>query len=81
MRLIDIEDEELLKTVSLGNMSMKKLWKRIRSEREIEAIPIAWLFKWENEHTQEYETYFREIGKYPIECAIEDWRKESEDKE
>lgn len=78
MRLIDIEDEALLKTVSLGNMSMKKLWKRIRSEREIEAIPIAWLFKWENEHKQEYETYFREIGKYAVECAIEDWRKEHE---
>lgn len=56
----------------------KQIITDINNQPTVEAIPIAWLLKWENKHTQEYETYFREIGKYPIECAIEDWRKEHE---
>ena len=46
MKLIDIEDEALLKTVSLGGMSAKQLWKRILSEREIEAIPVEFIETW-----------------------------------
>ena len=43
MRLIDADDRVVVETISLANMSVKHLWKRIRNEKVIEAIPISWL--------------------------------------
>ena len=43
MRLINIEDESLLKTVSVGGLSTKALWRLIKSQRTVEAIPIEQL--------------------------------------
>lgn len=45
MRLINIEDEPLLKTVSVGELSAKALWRLIKSQRTIKAIPIEWIEK------------------------------------
>lgn len=45
MRLINIEDEPLLKTVSAGGLSAKALWRLIKSQRTIKAIPIEWILK------------------------------------
>lgn len=74
MKLIDIEDEALLKTVSLGHMSMKALWKRIRSEKEVEAIPIDFLVSTINEYCNRY----GEVYKSVVNNLIEDWEKENE---
>lgn len=76
MKLIDIEDEALLKTVSLGGMSAKKLWKRILSEREIEAIPISWLEKCNFTLKQQDNTTIP--INFIIENLIDIWRKENE---
>lgn len=91
MKLIDIEDDALLKTVSLGGMSAKKLWKRIRSEREIEAIPIEWIEEWckclkENVYNVSYKNLnvlqerYEEYLKMEriLSMMIEDWRRENE---
>lgn len=45
MKLINIEDESLLKTVSVGGLSMKALWKLIKSQRTIKAIPVEQLLR------------------------------------
>lgn len=45
MRLINIEDEPLLKTVSVGGLSAKSLWRLIKSQRTIKAIPIEVFYK------------------------------------
>lgn len=41
MRLIDIEDDALLKTVMAGGLSAKALWRRIRNERTVDAVPVV----------------------------------------
>lgn len=41
MRLIDIEDMALLKTVSCGGLSAKKLWKRIKEQPTIDAVEVV----------------------------------------
>lgn len=41
MRLIDIEDTALLKTVYYGGLSAKKLWKRIKEQPSIDAEKIV----------------------------------------
>ena len=43
MKLINIEDEPLLKTVSVGGLSAKALWRLIKSQRAIKAIPVEQL--------------------------------------
>lgn len=40
MRLIDIEDVALLKTVEEGGLSAKALWRRINSQPTVDAVPI-----------------------------------------
>ena len=55
MRLIDIEDMALLKTVSCGGLSAKKLWKRIKEQPTIDAVEVVrckdcrWYQKGKNE--------------------------------
>ena len=43
MKLINIEDEPLLKTISAGGLSAKALWRLIKSQRTIKAIPVEQL--------------------------------------
>jgi len=40
MRLIDIEDISLLKTVSDGGLSAKALWRRICNQPTVDAEPV-----------------------------------------
>lgn len=40
MKLINIEDEPLLKTISAGGLSAKALWRLIKNQRAIEAEPV-----------------------------------------
>jgi len=40
MKLINIEDEPLLKTVSVGGLSAKALWRLIKSQRTVDAEPV-----------------------------------------
>ena len=40
MKLINIEDESLLKTVSVGGLSAKALWRLIKSQRTVDAEPV-----------------------------------------
>lgn len=77
MRLIDIEDEALLKTVSLGHLSMKALWKRLKNEPTVEAIPIKWLLK---KMQEDYDKCNLDtIAVVEIGKLIDDWRKENND--
>ena len=48
-RWIDIDDISLLKTVSVGGLSAKALWKRIRQEPSIDLVRCA-----ECKHREEY---------------------------
>lgn len=41
MRLIDIEDVALLKTVTDGGLSAKALWRRINSQPTVDAVPVV----------------------------------------
>lgn len=41
MRLIDIEDVALLKTVTDGGLSAKKLWRRINNQPTVDAVPVV----------------------------------------
>lgn len=41
MRLIDIEDIALIKTVSCGGLSAKKLWKRVNEQPTIDAVEVV----------------------------------------
>lgn len=43
MRLIDIEDISLLKTVSDGGLSAKALWRRICNQPTVDAVPVEWI--------------------------------------
>lgn len=69
-RLINIEDELLLKTVSVGGLSAKALWRLIKSQRTIKAIPIEWLKKWEGYEQGMAIVNLKDIVKY--------WEKENE---
>ena len=40
MRLIDIEDVALLKTVTDGGLSAKALWRRIIRQPPVDAVPV-----------------------------------------
>lgn len=40
MRLIDVEDVALLKTVTDGGLSAKALWRRINSQPTVDAVPV-----------------------------------------
>lgn len=40
MRLIDIEDTALMKTVADGRLSAKALWRRINAQPTIDAVPV-----------------------------------------
>lgn len=77
MRLIDIEDEPLLKTVSVGGLSAKALWRLIKSQRTIKAIPIEWI----KDKMDELEGTGRfELSEYLVEL-LEDWEKENDGKD
>lgn len=41
MRLIDIEDVALLKTVTDGGLSAKALWRRINDQPTVDAVPVV----------------------------------------
>ena len=41
MRLIDIEDISLLKTVGEGGLSAKALWRRINNQPTVDAVPVV----------------------------------------
>lgn len=43
MRLIDIEDVALLKTVTDGGLSAKALWRRINSQPTVDAVVIEFI--------------------------------------
>lgn len=72
MRLINIEDEPLLKTVSAGGLSAKALWKLIKSQKTVKAIPIEWIKKWLNETEDD------RIVCFDIRDMLADWEKENE---
>lgn len=58
MRLINIEDVSLLKTVSCGGLSAKALWKRIKEQPTIDAVEVVRCGRCEwwrcNLHAKEY---------------------------
>ena len=72
MRLINIEDEPLLKTVSVGGLSAKALWRLIKSQRTIKAIPIEWIKEKQNKYCLNYE-FTKTISQ-----LLEMWEKENE---
>lgn len=90
MRLIDIEDEPLLKTVSVGGLSAKALWRLIKSQRTIKAIPIEWIEKqieWYRKKSEYLDKKYgdkqdfvndAEIAVFYYEALIKDWEKENE---
>ena len=40
MRLIDIEDISLIKTIKDGGLSTKALWRRINKQPTVNAVPV-----------------------------------------
>lgn len=54
MRLIDIEDVSLLKTVTDGGLSAKALWRRIKQQPTVDAVPVIRCYECK---------YFREFEK------------------
>jgi uncharacterized paraquat-inducible protein A len=42
MKLINIEDVSLLKTISAGGLSAKALWRLIKNQRTIDAEPVRY---------------------------------------
>ena len=82
MRLINIDDECLKKTMAVGGISAKALWKRLQREPTVKAIPIEWI----NSYTtglifsDEYINNTDSIDYY-IDCIkemVRDWEKENE---
>jgi hypothetical protein len=73
-RYIDIDDISLLKTVSVGGLSAKALWKRIRQQPSIDLVTCAEC-KWAKDG-QLCEIWLREIK--PDDFCSYGCRKESE---
>ena len=42
MRLIDIEDTSLLKTIADGRLSAKAVWRLIKTQPTIDAVPVRY---------------------------------------
>lgn len=64
MRLIDIEDVALLKTVTDGGLSAKKLWRRINNQPTVDAVPVRhgkWIIR-DNPGTGWYRITCSECG-------------------
>lgn len=64
MRLIDIEDVALLKTVTDGGLSAKALWRRINSQPTVDAVPVRhgkWIIR-DNPGTGWYRITCSECG-------------------
>lgn len=65
MRLIDIEDVSLLKTVTDGGLSAKALWRRIKQQPVIDAVPVRygkWIHKWSGDGSTWLEQRCSECG-------------------
>lgn len=79
MKLINIEDEPLLKTVSAGGLSAKALWRLIKSQRTIKAIPIEWIK--EKLEKEEYRTFLVDYIEWGncLRWLLEKWEKENAD--
>ena len=73
MRLIDIEEVSLLKTVTDGHLSAKALWRRILRQPTVDAIPIEWIIKWECGFLNPNGEHRRVIKE-----MLHDWEKENE---
>ena len=73
MRLIDIEDVSLLKTVSVGGLSAKALWRLIKNQRTIEAIPISWI----DSYITDSEIGITANNPVNIKMMVEDWTEEN----
>lgn len=67
MRLVNIEDISLLKTVSAGGLSAKALWRLIKNQRAIKAIPVEQLLS----ILPKYDDYIH-TKTYPYNEAMED---------
>lgn len=75
MKLIDIEDEMLLKNLFEGGRSAKQVIKLFMKQPEVKAIPIQFLKDW-SEQNEYDETIPRTI---PLVLSDwEEWRKENE---
>ena len=68
MKLINIEDEGLLKSLSDGGRSAKQVTKLFMKQPTIEAIPIEWLIEYGKKRT---------INIRDIFIIIDDWREEN----
>ena len=62
MRLIDIEDVALLKTVTDGGLSAKVLWRRINSQPTVDAVPVIRCKDCKHWHCDDSESYCDELG-------------------
>ena len=81
MRLINIDDEGLKKTMAVGGISAKALWKRLQREPTVKAIPVEWIKKQiEKYATFEFHLDVDDIeARACLEYLLEDWRKENEE--
>ena len=55
MRLIDIEDTSLLKTIADGRLSAKAVWRLIKAQPTIDAVPVRhgkWIEQWRTTDTR-----------------------------
>lgn len=71
MKLIDIEDKGLWKSLSDGGRSAKQVVKLFMKQPIIEAIPIEWLLKWNKAQATR--------GLCNVKEMISDWGKENEE--
>ena len=79
MKLINIEDEILLKNLSNGGLSAKQVTNLFMKQPIIEAIPIEWIEEWLKnmpKHTTPY--FYKSFLRNAIRVMVKDWRKENE---
>lgn len=76
MRLINIDDECLKKTMAVGGISAKALWKRLQREPTVEAIPIEWIRKWYRRALDN--SGFMGDETISVGDLLADWEKENE---
>lgn len=73
MRLINIDDEGLKKTMAVGGISAKALWKRLQREPTVKAIPIEWIKKYMSKELTNGSLMWCSLDAF-----LKDWEEENE---
>lgn len=76
---IKLEDKMFIIPMSL----VEAFYSKLKADVMKDVIPIEWIKEWQNRHEWQYESYFTMRDgrpKYAIECLLEDWEIENEER-